>query len=148
MRRGSLAASTISRGVRSRPMAEPRFSIIPADAEAYDESWKLELLASRPDHFDGVCADDDGSTDDGSGLVQLMQACGGRCWFCGCQMNYGNEGSSITREHLLPRARGGGNKADNIVGACRSCNVSKQAKTVEEFRAYRGVVAFYGEVSG
>lgn len=126
-------------------MAEPRFSIIPADAEPYDESWKLELLATRPDSIEDL--PNDGSHDDGSAIVALMAASEGRCWYCGCHMTFGNEGTAITREHLLPRARGGNNKPDNIVGACRSCNVSKQAKTVEEFRVYRGGIAFYGELS-
>lgn len=126
-------------------MAEPRFSIIPVDAAPYDEIWKLELLATRPDFIDEL--PDDGSTDDGSALVALMEACDGRCWYCGCAMTYGRAdvGNSITREHKLPRARGGTNKADNIVGACRSCNVSKQAKTIEEYRAYCGGMTFFGE---
>lgn len=127
-------------------MADPRFSIIPADADRYDESWKLALLATRPDSIEVV---EDGDADDGSALAALMEVSGGRCWYCGCHLTYGGAGvgTSITREHLLPRARGGSNKASNIVAACRACNVSKQAKTVEEFRVYRGGVVFFGEVA-
>jgi len=126
-------------------LSDPRFSIIPADAVPYDETWKLELLATRPDRIEEL--PDDYSADDGSVLVALMEASGGRCWYCGCQMTFGGAGvgNSITREHLLPRARGGSNRAENIVAACRACNVSKQAKTVEEFRVYRGGVVFYSE---
>jgi 5-methylcytosine-specific restriction endonuclease McrA len=127
-------------------MSDPRFSIIPADADQYDESWKLELLATRPDTIDELPSDE---IDDGSALAALMEASGGRCWYCGCKMTFGGAGigASITREHMLPRARGGSNKPSNIVAACRACNVSKQAKTVEEFRTFRGVVEFYGEAA-
>lgn len=114
--------------------------------DQYDESWKFELLAARPDTEPSQPDDEIG---DGSALIALMEASGGRCWYCGCEMTFGGAGigTSITREHLLPRARGGNNKASNIVGACRSCNVSKHAKTVDEFRSFRGVAVFYGEVA-
>jgi 5-methylcytosine-specific restriction endonuclease McrA len=126
-------------------VADQRFSIIPADAVDNDERWKLDLLASKPDMAPRQV--DDCSIGDGSALAALMETSGGHCWYCGVLLTYGGAGvgSSITRDHLVPRARGGSNRPDNIVAACRSCNVSKQAKSVEDFRAYRGGVVFHGE---
>ena len=110
-----------------------------------DESWKLQVLADRPD-LELQAPDDEPG--DGSELVALMEASGGRCWYCGCQLKHGVGPTSITREHLLPRARGGSNRRENIVAACRSCNVSKQAKTVEEYRAsLGGFTIFFGEIA-
>lgn len=115
-----------------------------------DESWKLELLAARPDMEPMLPEDDCG---DGSALLALMERSGGRCWYCGCRLTFGgaSAGTSITREHLLPRSRGGSGRAANIVGACRACNTSKQAKTVEEYRESLSqrlggsAVMFFGE---
>lgn len=113
-----------------------------------DPDWKHAILYARPDMEPAAPDDQSG---DGAELVALMERFGGRCWYCGCRLTHGAiVGSSITREHLLPKARGGGNEASNIVAACRSCNVRKQAKTVEEYRASLSRligtdVVFYGE---
>lgn len=57
-------------------------------------------------------------------------------------------------DHMHPRIRGGGNEDDNLIGACRTCNVRKNDRTVEEFRWYLSHrhriprnhrVLFYGE---
>lgn len=41
-----------------------------------------------------------------------------------------------TRDHVLPRSRGGSNKPENIVLACHSCNSQKRAKTADEYRVW------------
>lgn len=51
---------------------------------------------------------------------------GGRCHYC-------NVGGAMTIDHVVPRSMGGGNSADNIVLACKSCNSSKGPKTYQEF---------------
>lgn len=113
------------------------------------DDWKRALLDDRPEMGPPPTDDEPG---DGAALKALMEASGGRCWYCGCQMTFGVVGTSITREHLLPTVRGGSNKRDNIVGACRSCNVRKQGRTVEEYRSSLAAltgqpVVFYGEQS-
>lgn len=113
-----------------------------------DDGWKQALLDQRPDMPSSPLEDEENG--DGAALIALMAESGGRCWYCGCQMTYGVGGASISREHLLPRARGGGNDTGNVVGACRACNTRKQARTVDEYRAALsrmtgGTVTFYGE---
>jgi hypothetical protein len=48
------------------------------------------------------------------------------CWYCG--------GCVAERDHKMPRSRGGTNDPDNIAPACWTCNSTKSARTVEEFR--------------
>lgn len=44
----------------------------------------------------------------------------------------------LTIEHLIPLSRGGDHKPENVKLACLSCNCSKNAKTLTEFKKYRG----------
>jgi len=57
-------------------------------------------------------------------------------------------------DHMNPRVRGGSNQIENLIGACAKCNLQKNDRTVEEYRAFlahrhrlRDVkdVRFYGE---
>ena len=43
------------------------------------------------------------------------------CWYCGKEMPV----SQLTRDHVFPRSKGGGNDMDNIIMVCKSCNSSK-----------------------
>lgn len=52
------------------------------------------------------------------------------CCYCGCK-------ESLSADHLIPRKRGGPNKGDNLVWACRTCNSSKGARDVLEWLAKR-----------
>ncbi len=49
------------------------------------------------------------------------------CVYCG-----DNEGG-LTVDHLLARALGGNNSAFNLVTACRTCNLSKQDKSIRSW---------------
>jgi hypothetical protein len=53
------------------------------------------------------------------------------CYFCGDPLTI----RSATKEHLLPRERGGNDELINIVPACWRCNHLKGTRTAEEFRA-------------
>jgi hypothetical protein len=53
------------------------------------------------------------------------------CSYCG-----GAE--SIAIDHLLPRVRGGGDRGENLVLACRSCNSSKGGRDVVSWYLSRG----------
>jgi len=55
-----------------------------------------------------------------------------RCTYCGSVYD-------LTCDHIVPLVRGGSNDADNLTTACRSCNSSKGAKLVSEWRG-RGCV--------
>lgn len=39
----------------------------------------------------------------------------------------------LTKDHMIPLSRGGSDRIDNIVGACRECNERKHTMTAEEF---------------
>ena len=55
----------------------------------------------------------------------------GSCFYCGLQ-----EGL-MTIDHIVPLARGGSHSIGNLVGACKSCNSSKGAKTITEWQKVR-----------
>lgn len=40
----------------------------------------------------------------------------------------------IELDHVFPRSRGGIDHPDNLAAACKRCNTSKGAKTVEEWK--------------
>ena len=49
------------------------------------------------------------------------------CIYCGAEEN-------LTTEHILPRSRGGEDVTDNVVRVCKSCNSSKGAKGLYEWK--------------
>jgi 5-methylcytosine-specific restriction endonuclease McrA len=63
-----------------------------------------------------------------------------RCQYCGLDGAASFEDSLVmTVDFVLPRARKGGKKAENLVAACRACNVIKGSrifKTFDEAKAY------------
>jgi len=54
----------------------------------------------------------------------------GHCAYCGDPITK----KDTTRDHVIPRSRGGCGKEDNIKPACRRCNTLKADKSLEEFR--------------
>lgn len=63
-----------------------------------------------------------------------------RCQYCGLDGMANFENSLVMSvDFILPRARKGGKKPDNLVAACRACNVIKGHhifKNLEEAKAY------------
>lgn len=57
----------------------------------------------------------------------------GHCTYCGCWLS---PFEPWHFEHLVPVSRGGAQRYDNIWLACKACNSSKNAKTLEEWRSY------------
>lgn len=53
------------------------------------------------------------------------------CCYCGSVEN-------LAVDHLIPRARGGPDEADNLVWACRSCNSSKHGRDMLEWATAKG----------
>jgi hypothetical protein len=51
-----------------------------------------------------------------------------RCLYCGSQFNR----QDLTRDHVLPKSRGGKDRWENVVAACRRCNWHKDNQTPEE----------------
>ncbi|WP_420932938.1 HNH endonuclease [Alteromonas sp. A081] len=50
------------------------------------------------------------------------------CLYCGGQF----APKQLTRDHIVPRSRGGKNSWTNVASACQRCNHAKGAKTPEE----------------
>ena len=61
--------------------------------------------------------------------LALLKASGGRCHWCEEPI----EGAPHA-DHVVPLSRGGAGTIDNVVVSCASCNLSKGAKLVEEWR--------------
>ena len=55
-----------------------------------------------------------------------------KCAYCGCTC----KGDELTLDHVKPRAKRGRNEASNLVTACRSCNLEKSNKTMNQYIAY------------
>jgi 5-methylcytosine-specific restriction endonuclease McrA len=72
----------------------------------------------------------------------LKKKFGTKCYYCKKEMDFsvgvGRKFNKdmATIEHLIPLARGGEHTWENTVLACRHCNISKNAKTIEEFEEF------------
>lgn len=53
----------------------------------------------------------------------------GKCWHCGVKLN-----DVYHIDHFVPLAKGGTNSANNIVVSCPKCNLSKNDKTVPQWK--------------
>jgi len=53
---------------------------------------------------------------------------GYRCAYCG------NKPKLLTKDHIVPMAKGGGHTANNIVPACKSCNSQKHIGVPPDFQ--------------
>jgi hypothetical protein len=58
----------------------------------------------------------------------------GRCWYCGRVPKSGDPMEKLCIDHVVPRIHGGSNTDDNLVPACRQCNVIKGDRSLEKFR--------------
>ena len=57
----------------------------------------------------------------------LLEKHGRKCFYCD------KEVSTFEVEHMLPKAKGGSNRIDNLTLSCHSCNQKKGTLTAEEF---------------
>lgn len=51
-----------------------------------------------------------------------------RCLYCGHKFKH----QELTREHIIPRSKGGQDRWENVVAACKRCNHNKGGRTPEE----------------
>lgn len=63
-------------------------------------------------------------------LEALRRRFGGRCFYCLAPLKLSGEHRStkhtrVTRDHLIPRCKGGRSNSDNIAAACMRCNIRK-----------------------
>lgn len=61
--------------------------------------------------------------------ARIYEKTKGRCFYCITAW-------ATHLDHMHPQIRGGSHADENMIGACRSCNIRKNDRTVEEYRAY------------
>ena len=68
-------------------------------------------------------------------IKQKFNAQSGKCHYCHHRMTLDfNFLCSATRDHVIPRSKGGPDHHSNIVCACLRCNQLKANMSVEEFK--------------
>lgn len=55
----------------------------------------------------------------------------GHCWYCGVELP---PFSSWQTDHQIPRSKDGPDAIENLIPACRGCNIRKGNKNVAEYR--------------
>lgn len=73
--------------------------------------------------------------------ANLRRQYGDQCFYCATVMDFHSStrttkpGNLATVEHVWPISKGGGHTWDNVVLACLTCNLRKNARTLEEWAA-------------
>lgn len=73
-------------------------------------------------------------------LRRLAEAQNWRCAYCGVQVNviYGrNNPKKATRDHVVPKRKGGSNHYENMVMSCAGCNFAKDDFEANDFKMIR-----------
>ncbi len=79
-------------------------------------------------------------------LDDLYQTSGGRCHYCHAPLDpYGD--NAWTLDHVIPLAAGGANTRQNVVIACRACNLAKRDMSYGQFLARQQAQARYNQPS-
>lgn len=68
-------------------------------------------------------------------LIVLSERQNHRCAYCGIQLTFDTKTSrtSASRDHVIPRTRGGTNDESNLVAACTHCNTWRGQKNAVNF---------------
>lgn len=75
--------------------------------------------------------------------AKVYERDGLRCSYCGVQclakrpIGVRTMANLATVDHVIPRAMGGSNSADNLVTACFTCNTQKAKRTAEAYAAWK-----------
>lgn len=78
-----------------------------------------------------------------SRIDRLRMRTKGHCGYCGVFVPK----DESTRDHIIPKAKGGETNAANLLLACRDCNSRKGHMDVEDFRAlYFAETPFWIEI--
>lgn len=62
----------------------------------------------------------------------LFKRDGHRCQYCGRHKDQLKGRNRLTRDHIIPKSRGGKESWDNVVTACAACNHRKDDRTPQE----------------
>lgn len=63
-------------------------------------------------------------------INKLLEKHDNKCFYCKIEVH---RGINLHLDHETPLARGGEHKIENLVPACKSCNLRKGTKTAAEF---------------
>lgn len=63
--------------------------------------------------------------------AMLLREQDGKCYYCGSTLE------KIHIEHKTPKSRGGTDEIENLCLSCPDCNLSKWARTVDEYKEYK-----------
>jgi hypothetical protein len=55
------------------------------------------------------------------------------CEYCGVTMDVTNPWRHPTRDHIVPRSKGGTDKQENIAKTCRGCNEGKGSENIRDW---------------
>ena|GEM_PF-2112532 len=67
-------------------------------------------------------------------LARAFKTYGGKCFHCGKKFKPEGFSQKITRDHIRPKSKGGGDYLHNLVIACGPCNKSKADKELPRCR--------------
>lgn len=62
--------------------------------------------------------------------IAVYQKTKGRCGYCGCHLGF----DGFSADHVVPKSKGGSNQINNLLPCCKTCNSTKGARTLHEFR--------------
>ena len=88
-----------------------------------DTTWAIPTIVIVPGYF-GRHAKGPKKKTRPINLRQLYAIYDGECQYCLKKIPY----TAATRDHLVPRSKGGGNHDNNIVLSCKKCNAKKSNK--------------------
>lgn len=84
------------------------------------------IVATRGINVSGQLANDRAALSN----AQLFRRDGFLCLYCGEAFPRG----LLTRDHVVPRSKGGSDRWENVVTSCRACNQRKDNRTPDEAR--------------
>jgi 5-methylcytosine-specific restriction endonuclease McrA len=75
-------------------------------------------------------------------IRKLFKRQNGKCYYCGCEMRMFRKTGPhplppdyATKDHVIPRSKGGVGNIGNLVAACNKCNMSRSSMDAQEFKA-------------
>lgn len=80
-------------------------------------------------------------------ILLYRRAYPNHCFYCGTEMMHGHKQPLPTKniDHVVPRSKGGSNKAVNRVPCCHPCNTKKNNLPLDEFKKKHGGIPFFYE---